>query len=138
MRKCVREYPVVLGEEGLAKLETVLTAELVQELRLSPDGLTVSYPLWLINHLYHVLPDELRYRVTMISLAGIVGQSALAHLNRNDTVLLWLVESMARRHPRFAQALYECQLNILSRDNTRHLTVEFRWDPSRIVLHESM
>lgn len=138
MREHARQYPESLGVQGLNELETLLTSELSQEIRLSPDGLTIRYPLWLINHLYHVLPDELRHRVTMIDLAGAAHQSAMRHLSRNNTVLLWLIEAMAKRYPGFRRALYERLLIILSRDNTRHLTVEFRWDPSRLSLHDDI
>lgn len=138
MRECAHLYADSLREQGLDGLEAALTTELSRELRLSPDSLTIRYPLWLINHLYHALPEELRHRVTMVSLTGHFQQSVLMRLNRNDTVLLWLIETMARQYPAFAQALHSGQLNVLSKDNTRLLTVEFRWDPSRFALHDAV
>lgn len=138
MRDVFHRYGDRLRREDLDGLEEFLTNQLAAELRLSPNGLVVRYPLWLINHVHLQLPGAKKLRLTVMGVAGRSDDSVVHLLSNNETVLLWLIEAMIERHPAFARAIRDHQLVVLSHDNTHHLRVEFHWDPSQLVLHESI
>jgi hypothetical protein len=133
MRDVSKEYRFDLGRLDLEVLEMALTAELAQELMLSPDGLTIRYPIWLITKAYDLLPGHQKLRVTMVSDPSTTSRSLLHHLNHNEVVLLWLIEAMAKRYPAFACALDNRQLMIIGEDNARLLTLRLSWDPLHLA-----
>lgn len=115
-------------------LEQQLTDQLAAEIRLSPDGLAMRYPV----ALYKLLASHLPARYTLVNIMGATDMSTLLHLRERESVTLWLIEAMANRHLAFENALGLKLIHVNVKDNSHLIRVEICWDSGQVALHDAL